>query len=202
MDAARRATDSVTRDDVDERIHSLSSLIQRNRDVVGRSSDHWPRAIVPRGGRAGARRGADPEARHAWTQAHHAGGRLAGRRRIEPPPPIDLQALGASPGPFSVRSRRWPRSGSSRDVSQRGRPRASLVGSPISDRDNSRNSAACTQSGGAVSGKVRLHMGYPAPVGRRTLRRVARAAQHGGVADVERRRDPLAAALDRDLVGC
>jgi hypothetical protein len=30
-------------------------------------------------------------------------------------------------------------------------------------------------------------MGYPAPVGRRTLRRVARAAQHGGVGDVERR---------------
>ena len=30
-------------------------------------------------------------------------------------------------------------------------------------------------------------MGYPAPVGRRTLRRVARAAQHGGVSDVERR---------------
>ena len=34
---------------------------------------------------------------------------------------------------------------------------------------------------------VRRHMGYPAPVGRRTLRRVARAAQHRGVADVERR---------------
>jgi hypothetical protein len=31
------------------------------------------------------------------------------------------------------------------------------------------------------------HKGYPTPVGRRTLRRVARAAQHGGVADVERR---------------
>ncbi len=30
-------------------------------------------------------------------------------------------------------------------------------------------------------------MGYPAPVGRRTLRRVARAAQHRGVGDVERR---------------
>ena len=30
-------------------------------------------------------------------------------------------------------------------------------------------------------------MGYPAPVGRRTLRRVARAAQDGGVADVEQR---------------
>ena len=30
-------------------------------------------------------------------------------------------------------------------------------------------------------------MGYPTPVGRRTLRRVARPAQHRGVADVERR---------------
>jgi hypothetical protein len=38
----------------------------------------------------------------------------------------------------------------------------------------------------AVSGKVRRHMGYPTPVGRRTLRRVARAAQDGGVADVVR----------------
>jgi len=30
-------------------------------------------------------------------------------------------------------------------------------------------------------------MGYPAPLGRRTLRRVARAAEHRGVGDVERR---------------
>ena len=30
-------------------------------------------------------------------------------------------------------------------------------------------------------------MGYPTPVGRRTLRRVARAAQHRVIADVERR---------------
>jgi hypothetical protein len=29
-------------------------------------------------------------------------------------------------------------------------------------------------------------MGYPTPVGRRTLRRVERAAEHRGVADVER----------------
>ena len=36
-------------------------------------------------------------------------------------------------------------------------------------------------------GQARRPMGYPAPVGRRTLRRVARAAQHGGVGDVERR---------------
>ena len=41
--------------------------------------------------------------------------------------------------------------------------------------------------GGAVGGQVRRHMGYPTPVGRRTLRRVARAAEHRGVADVERR---------------
>ena len=40
---------------------------------------------------------------------------------------------------------------------------------------------------GAVSGDRRAPMGYPAPLGRRTLRRVARAAEHCGVADVERR---------------
>ena len=39
-------------------------------------------------------------------------------------------------------------------------------------------------------------MGYPAPLGRRTLRRVARAAQHGGVRNVERR----AASGQRDDV--
>jgi len=50
-----------------------------------------------------------------------------------------------------------------------------------------RNSAACTRLGGAVGEHACRHMGYPAPVGRRTLRRVARAAQHGGVADVEGR---------------
>jgi hypothetical protein len=48
-----------------------------------------------------------------------------------------------------------------------------------------RNPAACTQSGGAVWARSRARMGYPAPVGRGTLRRVARAAQHRGVADVE-----------------
>jgi hypothetical protein len=39
----------------------------------------------------------------------------------------------------------------------------------------------------AVGAHRGRHKGYPTPVGRRTLRRVARAAQHGGVADVERR---------------
>jgi hypothetical protein len=39
-------------------------------------------------------------------------------------------------------------------------------------------------------------MGYPAPVARRTLRRVARAAEHRGVADVERR----TASRERDDV--
>ena len=37
------------------------------------------------------------------------------------------------------------------------------------------------------AGDRRHHMGYPTPVGRRALRRVARAAEHGGVDDVERR---------------
>ncbi len=50
-----------------------------------------------------------------------------------------------------------------------------------------RNSAECTQSPGAVGAQARRPRVYPAPVGRRTLRRVARAAQHRGVGDVERR---------------
>ncbi len=54
-------------------------------------------------------------------------------------------------------------------------------------RDFSRNSAACTHPRGAVRAHVGAPMGYPAPVGRRTLGRVAGAAQHRGVADVERR---------------
>ena len=41
-----------------------------------------------------------------------------------------------------------------------------------------RNPAVRTQSPGAVCGQARRHMGYPAPVGRRTLRRVVGAAQH------------------------
>lgn len=51
---------------------------------------------------------------------------------------------------------------------------------------NWRNPAACTQSPGAVWRHLPLPMGYPAPVGGRTLRRVARAAQHRAVDDVER----------------
>jgi len=39
--------------------------------------------------------------------------------------------------------------------------------------------------GGAVREHPRVPMGYPAPVGRCTLRRVARPAEHGAVADVE-----------------
>ena len=103
------------------------------------------------------------EARQARTQGRHAGGRRAGRRRIARPPPVDPRAPGANPGPFCVRSRRWPRSGSSRHVGQRGRARANLGGSPISDRDNSRNPAVRTQSGGAVWVSARRHMGYPTP---------------------------------------
>ena len=51
-----------------------------------------------------------------------------------------------------------------------------------------RNPAVRTQSRGAVSGhQPRRPMGYPAPLRRRTLRRVARPAQHRRVRDVERR---------------
>jgi hypothetical protein len=61
--------------------------------------------------RAGAGRGAraDPDAGPARAQGGCAGGGLPGRRRIEPPPPVDHRAPGATPGPFHVRSRDWPR---------------------------------------------------------------------------------------------
>jgi len=53
--------------------------------------------------------------------------------------------------------------------------------------DKVRNSAACTQSGGAVFQESRTRVWVP-PVGlRRTLGRVARPAEHRAVADVERR---------------
>jgi hypothetical protein len=147
--------------------------------------------LTYRGGvdRAGARRGAraDPDTRQARAQGGRAGGRFAGRRRIGPLPPADPRAPGANPGPFSLRSRGWLRSWSSRHVSQRGRARANVGGSPICNRDNSGNSAACTQSRGAVRAHARRPMGYPTPVHRCTLCRVARPAQHRGVADVERR---------------
>jgi len=81
----------------------------------------------------------------------------------------------------------WPSVGSSCHVGERGRTRANLGGPPIRTRDNSRDPAACTQSRGAVWAHRRRPMGYPAPLGRRTLRRVARAAQHRRVRDVERR---------------
>ncbi len=53
-------------------------------------------------------------------------------------------------------------------------------------RQESRNPAEETHSRGAVSAEAWPHMGYPAPVGRCTLRRVTGAAEHRGVADVER----------------
>jgi hypothetical protein len=50
-----------------------------------------------------------------------------------------------------------------------------------------RNPAGRTQSPGASQRSAAPPMGYPAPLGRRTLRRVAGAAQHLRVGDVERR---------------
>ena len=52
---------------------------------------------------------------------------------------------------------------------------------------NWRNSAVRTQSPGAVWRHRPRRMGYPTPVGRRTLGRVARATEHRDVRDVERR---------------
>ena len=72
------------------------------------------------------------------------------------------------------------------------RPRANLGGSPISDRDNSRNSAACTRLGSADFQEDGTRVWGP-PVGpscvheARSVGRVPRAAQHAGVGGVERR---------------
>ena len=82
--------------------------------------------------------------------------------------------------------------GSRGEPSSRMRPpprrrRRSCVTPLAKTPQETRNPAACTRLGGAVGGHARRPMGYPAPVGRRTLARVARPAQHRGVADVERR---------------
>lgn len=62
---------------------------------------------------------------------------------------------------------------------------AAMQHSTGDNHENGRNPAACTQSPGAVGASVLRRMGYPAPVGRRTHRRVARAAQDCRVGDVE-----------------
>ncbi len=65
---------------------------------------------------------------------------------------------------------------------------ANVVVACIGDhRDFSRNSAACVHMGGAVWEQALAPMGYPTPVGRCALRRVARSAEHSAVADGERR---------------
>jgi len=69
-----------------------------------------------------------------------------------------------------------------------------------------RNPAVRTQSPGAVWRHLLRHMGYPAPLRRRALRGVARAAQHRRVGDVERRtadgeRDDVIDAQVRGSVG-
>jgi hypothetical protein len=86
-----------------------------------------------------ARKAAEPEAAEpepvpAKAKRRSKGGRRGGgRRRVGRASPADPRAPGARPGPFSVWSREWPRSGSPRHVGQRGRPRANLGRSPISE---------------------------------------------------------------------
>jgi len=101
----------------------------------------------------------------------------------------DPRAPGANPGPFSVRSRRWPASRSSAHSGAQWRPWANVATAGVGGevRDLSRNSAACTRLGGAVFQERRTRVWGP-PVGSSgTLGRVAGAAQHRAVGDVERR---------------
>jgi hypothetical protein len=83
----------------------------------------------------------------------------------------------------------WART---RHVGQRGRARANQAPSPIGERDNSRNSAACTQSRGADVQECNARV-WVSPVGpscvheARSVGRVPRATQHAGVGGVERR---------------
>ena len=147
-------------------------------EVAGRDlGAHAPRARC--GGHSGApappagegARDADGGRRTTGAACPARRGTGARRRR-----PGSGAAVRGSRGGPSSRTRPPPR----------GRQRSCIT--PLAKTpQNSRNSAACTQSAGAVSGAAASPMGYPAPVGRRTLRRVARAAQHRGVGDVERR---------------
>ena len=105
-----------------------------------------------------------------------------------PAPPAEVREL-ARRRPGSGAAVRGSRGGPSSRTRPppRGRQRSCIT--PLAKTpENRRNSAACTQSRGAVWARSRAPMGYPTPVGRRrTLGRVARAAQHRRVVDVERR---------------
>ena len=95
-------------------------------------------------------------------RVERAGERVLLRLRVDPPVRGVGQELvgrllagaGDPVAPGGGRGRRGGAGGhcvgSSRHVGQRGRARANLGGSPIRTRDNSRNPAACTQSGGAT----------------------------------------------------
>jgi hypothetical protein len=79
----------------------------------------------------------------------------------------------------------------------RGRQRSCIT--PLAKTpEKARNSAACTRLGGASQRSAASPMGYPAPVRRCTLGRVARAAQHLRVGDVERR---TASGQRHDVIG-
>ena len=131
---------------------------------------HW-RPWAPCGARGRRRTG------RGWWASHH-------RRGLPRPPRY---------GSFALQAAQW-RAGAS--IARRAivadaaaaSAASALMHHPLAKTpQKGRNPAVRTQSPGAVSTDVRLHMGYPTPVGRHTLRRVARAAQHGGVGDVERR---------------
>ncbi len=141
-----------------------------------------------RGGRAGARRGADQEAHQAHAQGSRAG-RPARRATPDRTAPASrssgpgrqargLLAFGRVVGHGRAHRGTWA------NVGAHGR----TLADPRSATGIIRETRPRAHSREARSaGSVRRHMGYPAPVGRRTLRRVARAAQHRGVGDVERR---------------
>ncbi len=126
-------------------------------------------APAPRGARGRSRTG------RGWWASHH-------RRGLPRPPRY---------GSFAPQAWQW-RSGAR--LARRASVAAAAIASSASTvthrplaktRQESGNPAEGTHSPGAVSVEAPARKGYPAPVGRCTLRRVAGAAQHRGVRDVE-----------------
>ena len=114
-----------------------------------------------------------------WWASHH--------RRGLPRPPKVRELERRTPGSVRQPVREASRGGPSSRMRPAPRGSSALMPHPTGETpQNGRNSAACTQSRGAVSRNAGPPRVYPTPVGRRALRRVARPTEHRAVGDVER----------------